>query len=78
MELIDGAEVRRLVGPIRPDVLGASFCANDAQINTPTVVAALAAGARAEGRRRARGRRGDSARRVPAAGWSVSRPTRAA
>ena len=49
MELIDGAEVRRLVGPIRPDVLGASFCANDAQINTPTVVAALAAGARAEG-----------------------------
>ena len=49
MELIDGAEVRRLVGPIRPDVLGASFCGNDAQINTPTVVAALAAGARAEG-----------------------------
>jgi hypothetical protein len=40
MELIDGAEVRRQVGPIRPDVLGASFCANDAQINTPTVVAA--------------------------------------
>lgn len=49
MELIDGAAVRRLVGPIRPDVLGASFCADDAQINTPTVVAALAAGARAEG-----------------------------
>ena len=49
VELIDGAEVRRQVGPIRPDVLGASFCANDAQINTPTVVAALAAGARAEG-----------------------------
>ena len=49
MELIDGAEVRRQVGPIRPDVLGASFCADDAQINTPTVVAALAAGARAEG-----------------------------
>src|SRR5829696_4844651 len=49
MELIDGGEVRRLVGPIRPDVLGASFCSNDAQINTPTVVAALAAGARAEG-----------------------------
>jgi len=47
MELIDGAEVRRQVGPIRPDVLGASFCADDAQINTPTVVAALAAGARA-------------------------------
>jgi glycine/D-amino acid oxidase-like deaminating enzyme len=49
MELIDGAEVRRLVGPIRPDVLGASFCSNDCQINTPTVVAALAAGARSEG-----------------------------
>lgn len=49
MEMIDGPEVRRLVGPIRPDVLGASFCTNDAQINTPTVVAALAAGARAEG-----------------------------
>ncbi len=49
MELITGAEVRRQVGPIRPDVLGASFCADDAQINTPTVVAALAAGARAEG-----------------------------
>ncbi len=49
MELIDGAEVRKLVGPIRPDVLGASFCSNDAQINTPTVVDALAAGARAEG-----------------------------
>ena len=44
MELIDGAEVRRQVGPIRPDVLGASFCHNDAQINTPTVVAALAGG----------------------------------
>jgi glycine/D-amino acid oxidase-like deaminating enzyme len=49
MEIIDGAQVRKLVGPIRPDVLGASFCSNDAQINTPTVVAALAAGARAEG-----------------------------
>lgn len=49
MELIDGAEVRRQVGPIRPDVLGASFCHNDAQINTPTVVAALVAGARSEG-----------------------------
>jgi glycine/D-amino acid oxidase-like deaminating enzyme len=48
MELIDGAEVRRQVGPIRPDVLGASFCHNDAQINTPTVVAALVAGARSE------------------------------
>jgi glycine/D-amino acid oxidase-like deaminating enzyme len=49
IELIDGAEVRRMVGPIHTGVLGASFCNNDAQINTPTVVAALAAGARAEG-----------------------------
>lgn len=49
MELIDGADVRRMVGPIRPDVLGGSFCTDDAQINTPTVVAALGAGARAEG-----------------------------
>lgn len=49
MELIDGAAVRDMVGPIRPDVLGASFCGNDAQINTPTVVAALAEGARSEG-----------------------------
>ncbi|MBX5470245.1 MAG: FAD-binding oxidoreductase [Thermoleophilaceae bacterium] len=49
IELIDGAEVRRLVPPIRPDVLGASFCSEDAQINTPTVVRALAAGARREG-----------------------------
>ncbi len=49
IEIIDGSDVRRLVGPIRPDVLGASFCSDDAQINTPTVVAALVAGARAEG-----------------------------
>jgi glycine/D-amino acid oxidase-like deaminating enzyme len=49
MELIEGSEVRRMVGPIHPGVLGASFCSNDAQINTPTVVAALTAGARAEG-----------------------------
>lgn len=49
IELIEGTEVRKQVGPIRPDVLGASFCHNDAQINTPTVVAALVAGARAEG-----------------------------
>jgi glycine/D-amino acid oxidase-like deaminating enzyme len=49
MELIEGAEVRRLVGPIHAGVLGASYCSNDAQINTPTVVAALAAGARSEG-----------------------------
>jgi len=49
IELIDGAEVRRLVPPIRSDVLGASFCAEDAQINTPTVLRALVAGARREG-----------------------------
>jgi glycine/D-amino acid oxidase-like deaminating enzyme len=49
MELIDGAAVRRLVPPIRDDVEGASFCNEDAQINTPSVVRALAAGARAEG-----------------------------
>jgi glycine/D-amino acid oxidase-like deaminating enzyme len=49
MELIDGAEVRRLVPPIREDVLGASFCPDDAQINTPNFVRALAAGARREG-----------------------------
>lgn len=49
MELIDGPEVRGMVGPIHDGVLGASFCGNDAQINTPTVVAALAAGARSEG-----------------------------
>ena len=51
MEIIDGAEVRRFAPPIREDVLGASFCSEDAQINTPTVVRALAAGARAEGAR---------------------------
>lgn len=49
MTLIDGAEVRRLVPPIRQDVLGASYLADDAQIVTATVVEALARGARAEG-----------------------------
>jgi glycine/D-amino acid oxidase-like deaminating enzyme len=49
MSLIDGAEVRRLVPPIRQDVLGASYCTDDAQIVTSTVVDALARGARAEG-----------------------------
>lgn len=49
MELLGNKEVRDLVGPIRQDVVGASYCSNDAQINTPTVVNALAAGARAEG-----------------------------
>jgi glycine/D-amino acid oxidase-like deaminating enzyme len=49
MSLIDGAEVRRLVPPIRDDVLGASYCPEDAQIVTPTVVAAFARGAQAEG-----------------------------
>jgi glycine/D-amino acid oxidase-like deaminating enzyme len=49
MTVVDGAEVRRMVGPIRPDVVGGSFCTNDAQINTPTVVNALVEGAIAEG-----------------------------
>jgi glycine/D-amino acid oxidase-like deaminating enzyme len=49
IELIDGADVRRLVPPIRQDVLGASYCSEDAQIVTSTVVAALVRGARAEG-----------------------------
>jgi glycine/D-amino acid oxidase-like deaminating enzyme len=49
VELVDGAEVRRLVTPIREDVLGGSFCPLDAQIDTPRFVRALAAGARAHG-----------------------------
>ena len=49
VSLIDGAEVRRLVPPIRADVLGASYCSEDAQIVTSTVVDALVRGARAEG-----------------------------
>lgn len=49
MDLLDGTEVRRLVSPIREDVLGASFCSQDAQINTPAFVRALAAGAQQEG-----------------------------
>ena len=47
--LIDGAEVRRLVPPIRPDVLGASYCSEDALMVTSTFVDGLARGARAEG-----------------------------
>jgi glycine/D-amino acid oxidase-like deaminating enzyme len=46
MELVDGAEVRRLVPPIRSDVLGASYCPLDAHMNTPLFVRALAEGAR--------------------------------
>jgi glycine/D-amino acid oxidase-like deaminating enzyme len=49
VELVDGATVRGLVPPIRADVLGASYCGEDAQIDAPAVVRALAAGARAEG-----------------------------
>lgn len=49
MELIDGAEVRRLVPPIREDVLGASYCPVDAHINTPLLVRALGEGARQAG-----------------------------
>ena len=49
MELIDADEVRRLVPPIRSDVLGASYCPLDAHINTPLLVHALADGARRNG-----------------------------
>ena len=49
MELIEGAEVRRLVPPIREDVLGASYCPADAHINTPLFVRSLAEGARRHG-----------------------------
>lgn len=51
MELLDAAATREKVPALRPDVLGASFCANDAQIKTPTVVRALAAGAVKHGAR---------------------------
>lgn len=49
MSLLTGSEVRDLVKPIRPDVAGASFCADDAQIVTTTFVHALVEGALAEG-----------------------------
>jgi glycine/D-amino acid oxidase-like deaminating enzyme len=49
MELVDDATVRGLVPPIRADVLGGSYCAEDAQIDAPAVVRAPAGGARAEG-----------------------------
>jgi glycine/D-amino acid oxidase-like deaminating enzyme len=49
IELIDGAAVRALVPPIREDVLGASYSPDDAQIDTLSVVRALAAGARDQG-----------------------------
>jgi len=49
MEYIDGDEVRRLVEPIREDVLGASFCPVDACINTPLLVRSFAEGARQAG-----------------------------
>jgi len=68
MSLIDGAEVRRLVPPIREDVLGASYCPDDAQIVTQTVVEALARGARAEG---ATIREGVTAHRVVVSGERV-------
>ena len=62
MELIDGAEVRRLVPPIREDVLGASYSPDDAQIVTQTVVEAFARGAARMRRGHPRGRHGRSAR----------------
>jgi glycine/D-amino acid oxidase-like deaminating enzyme len=49
MEHIDGAEVRRMVQPIRQDVLGASYCPADACINTPLLVRSFAEGARQAG-----------------------------
>ena len=49
MKVIDGAEVRRLVPPIREDVLGASFCPQDAHMNAALFVRALAEGARRHG-----------------------------
>ena len=45
MELLDAAATKEKVPALRDDVLGASYCANDAQIKTPTVVRALADGA---------------------------------
>ena len=49
MELINGADVRRLVPPIRQDVLGATHCPLDSHINTPLLVRSLAEGARQAG-----------------------------
>lgn len=49
ISLIDGPGVRRLVPPVRDDVLGASYCGEDAQIVTSTFLQALVRGARAEG-----------------------------
>jgi SAM-dependent methyltransferase len=49
MHMIDGAEVRRLVPPIREDVVGASYCPLDAHMNTPLFVRALADAARRHG-----------------------------
>lgn len=49
METIDGADVRRLVPPIRGDVLGASYSPLDAHMNTPLFVRALAEGAKRHG-----------------------------
>jgi glycine/D-amino acid oxidase-like deaminating enzyme len=51
MELVDGDAVRRLVRPVRPDVVCGAYCARDAHINTPLAVRALAAGAEREGAR---------------------------
>lgn len=49
MELIDGGDVRRLVPPVRSDVVCASYCPLDAHINTALLVRALAAGAESYG-----------------------------
>lgn len=60
MEYIDGAEVRRLVEPIREDVLGATYCPVDAHINTPLFVRALGAGAAQHGATIREGLRADA------------------
>jgi glycine/D-amino acid oxidase-like deaminating enzyme len=51
LELLGPDDVRRLVPPIRPDVLGATYCSLDAHINTPLFVRALGAGAERHGAR---------------------------
>jgi glycine/D-amino acid oxidase-like deaminating enzyme len=61
MELIDAADVRRLVPPIREDVLGAAFCPHDLFLDTPRFVQGLADAA---GRHGADIREGVAAREV--------------
>jgi glycine/D-amino acid oxidase-like deaminating enzyme len=51
VELLSGADVRRLVEPIRPDVLGGTYSPLDAHIDTARFVRALGAGAERHGAR---------------------------